>query len=83
LDRDSIKAIRKENSDPHLIQNIEKLPLEASMSILHSEIKGGYIDLIAKADLSTREIGIIAEKNLHKKTLREYLKNSHRGIDII
>lgn len=83
LDRNTIKAIRTENPDPHLIQNIDKLPVEASLNILHSKIKGSDIDLIAKADLPDREIGAIVQKNLRGKTLRDYLKKKRGSIEMM
>ena len=83
LDKDTIKAIRVENPDPHLIQNIDKLPLEVSLGILHSKIKGRNIDFIAKANLSSREIGDIIQKDLHDKALSDYLRRRSRNMEIV
>jgi hypothetical protein len=83
LDRDTIKAIRVENPDPHLIQNIDKLPLEVSSGILHSKIKGRNIDFIAKANLSGSEIVDIIQKDIHDKALNDRLRRRSRNIDIV
>lgn len=70
----TMKKVRDERPDPHLIRNINKFSKKDYVAIRDSEIKGTDIDYIAKANLATSEIERITQKNLHGEALRKYVR---------
>lgn len=73
-DMETLRRIYIGRPDPHLIQNIDKLPPGSFHSILSSSLKGGDIVFLVKAGLSSSEIEGIIQKGLHGKAMRAYVK---------